>query len=76
MKRTIIGCCLFMVGAFSDIALLLFSGYFSTTIGSYNIPPGRLMTTMDVYELTGPMYISTTILLIGLIILAIEYFRR
>ena len=74
MKKTIIGCCLTTIGTLGDLVVMLSSG--NNLVSGWSTPPGRFITTDVAIGMDTPFIISTIILVLGLIILAIEYFKK
>ena len=76
MKKIIIGCCLMIVGAFADIALLISLSFHINTLGGWSNLPGKLIATI---ESTGasvlilPIIIATILFIIGMYFLSKEY---
>ncbi len=74
MKRTIIGCCLTIIGALGYLMVMIISGM--NLVSSWYTPPGRLMTTIADLDLTLPFVVAIVLLVLGLIVMAIEYFKK
>lgn len=78
MKKIITGCCLTIVGAFSNIALLISISFHVNKLGGWADPPGKFMTAL---ESTGasllifPMTIATILLVVGLYLLLEDYLK-
>lgn len=78
MKKLIIGCCLVIVGAFSDIALLICASYHVSTLSGWSTPPGRFLTAVNetgLFVLIIPIIIATILFIIGMYILSKEYLK-
>lgn len=73
MKRTIIGCCLTCVGAFSNVALIITVCNHVKEIHGWSTPPGRFWTAAYDIGVIYPIAVSLLILVIGLFILGSEY---
>lgn len=79
MKKTIIGCCLTIVGVLSNVLFFICSSYYVDSLTGWSTPPGRFLTA---FEETGlsvlliPMIIATAIMVTGLSILLKEYFKN
>jgi hypothetical protein len=74
MKKTIIVCCLSTIGTLGDLVVMLSIG--NNLVSGWSTPPGRFITTVVAIGMAAPFIISTSILALGLIILAIEYFKK
>ena len=74
MKRAIIGGFLALVGTIWELAIIVFAG--NNLVSSWATPPGRLLTTISETGMTLPMAIASTLLLLGLVIMGIEYFKK
>ena len=74
MKRTLIGGILSTIGAIGDLVIILFIG--TNLVDSWSTPPGRFYTTISELGMMLPIIIATTLLVLGLVILAVEYFRE
>ena len=46
MKKIIIACCLMIVGAFADIALLISLSFHINTLGGWSNHPGKHIATI------------------------------
>lgn len=78
MKKIIIGCCLTMVGAFSNIALLISISFHVNKLGGWSDPPGKFMTAIEgtgASVLIFPMIIATILLGVGLYLLLEDYLK-
>ena len=76
MKRTIIGCCLTIVGAFSCIASMIFSGSHLSNVTGWSTPPGKFWTAVGEVGMNFPIIFSSFLFVIGLFILGLEYFKK
>ncbi len=74
MKRAIIGGFLSLIGTIWELAIIVFAG--NNLVSSWPTPPGRFLTTISETGMTLPMVMASTVLLLGLVIMAIEYFRK
>lgn len=73
MKRALIGGFLSLLGTIWGLAVLVAaSTNLVTSWGEY----GRLMTTVIEMGLTFPLILSAAFVLLGLAIMAVEYFRK
>lgn len=73
MKRTIIGCCLTCVGAFSNVALIIAVGNHVKEIHGWSTPPGKFWTAAYDIGAVFPVVFSLLIFVVGLFILGFEY---
>lgn len=76
MKKIIIGCCLMIVGALADIALLISLSFHINTLGGWSAPPGKLIATIEgtgASVLILPIIIATILFIIGIYFLFKEY---
>ncbi len=76
MKKIIVGCCLTIVGAFSDVALLICASLYINSVSGWSINAGKFITTVEntgLSVLIIPIIISTILLFMGLYILLEEY---
>lgn len=74
MKKVMIGSIILFVGAIWITTIL----YFAVThsVSSYFTPPGRLLSTVIFYDLVIPFYLSIIFLIVGIVILGLEYFKK
>ena len=73
MKKTLIGCSLSIVGALGYLAIMIFAG--NNLVSGWGTPPGRFLTTVSETEMVFPFITSLCILVVGLFILAVEFFK-
>ncbi|MGI5893518.1 MAG: hypothetical protein ACOX6P_02890 [Candidatus Merdivicinus sp.] len=74
MKRTIIGGFLALLGTIWGLAVILFVG--NNLVSSWPTPPGRFLTSVLELDMTLPFVISILFVLLGLVIMGIEYFKK
>ena len=74
MKTALIGGFLSLIGTIWALAVIIFVG--NNLVSGWSTPPGRFMTTVTETGMTFPLAISIILLLLGLVIMGIEYFRR
>jgi ABC-type sulfate transport system permease component len=74
MKKTIIGSAFSIVGALLCLGVMIFVG--NNLVSSWSTPPGRFYTTIAKTEMTFPFVISLFILITGLVILTVEFFKK
>lgn len=74
MKRALIGGFLSLIGTIWALAVIIFVG--NNLVSGWSTPPGRFMTTVTETGMTFPLAVSIILLLLGLVIMGIEYFRR
>lgn len=73
MKKAIIGGFLSLIGTIWGLAIIVFAG--NNMVSGWSTPPGRFLTTVSESGMTLPMVIAF-LLLAGLLIMGIEYFRK
>lgn len=71
MKKTIIGGVLAIIGILGHLAVIIIAA--KNMASEWSTPPGRLLST--VCEL-GMLFIFFAILITGLVVLGIEYFKK
>ena len=74
MKRALIGGFLSLIGTIWALAVIIFVG--NNLVSGWSTPPGRFMTTVTETGMTFPLTVSIILLLLGLVIMGIEYFRK
>ena len=74
MKRALIGGFLSLIGTIWALAVIIFVG--NNLVSGWSTPPGRFMTTVTETGMTFPLAVSIILLLLGLVIMGIEYFRK
>ena len=74
MKRAIIGGFLSLIGTIWELAVIIFAG--NNMVSGWSTPPGRFMTTIIETGMSFPMVVASVLLVLGLVILGIEYFRK
>lgn len=74
MKRTLIGGFLALIGTIWELAVILFAG--NNLASAWSTPPGRFFTTVLETGMLFPFVLATALLVAGLAILLVEYFRR
>lgn len=74
MKRAIIGGFLSLVGSIWALAVLLCAN--SHAISEWVTPPGKLMTQLNESGLTSWFTASIIVTALGIVLMAIEYFRK
>ena len=74
MKRVLIGCTLSFLGTIWGLASILFVG--NNLVSSWVTPPGRFLTTVFETGMTVPFTISLLLVIVGFIIMGIEYFKK
>lgn len=76
MKRAMIGGFLTLIGTIWCLAALLTAGVNVENVDSWHTPPGRFGTALLETGMMAPFVLAVLLLLIGLVILGIEYFRK
>ena len=74
MKRVLIGGFLSLLGTIWGLAVTLFVG--NNLVSGWSTPPGRFLCSVFELEMTLPLAISVLFILLGLVILGIEYFKK
>jgi hypothetical protein len=74
MKSVLIGGFLYLIGTLGDLAV--FNTAANNMASGWNTPPGRFLTTVSELGMTSLLICSSMILALGLIIMAIEYFKK
>ena len=74
MKRAIIGCFLSLIGSILTLAVVFTAG--NNLVDGWATPPGRLLTTISELGLTFLFAISTLLVIVGILIMVIEFFRK
>jgi len=74
MKRAIIGGFISLIGTIWGLAIVVFAG--NNMVPGWSTPPGRFLTTIMETGMTIPLVIASLLLLIGLVVLGIEYFKK
>ena len=74
MKRVLIGGFLSLIGTIWELAIIVFVG--NNLVSGWSTPPGRFLSTVIETGMTSPMIIATLLLLVGLLIMGIEYFKK
>ncbi|HIV19309.1 MAG TPA: hypothetical protein IAC82_08420 [Candidatus Merdivicinus intestinigallinarum] len=69
MKRVVIGGLLFLTGTVGTLSILLFAG-------NERIYPNSSLDTIEEFGMTLPFWFSVLLVLLGLVILGIEYFKK
>ena len=71
MKKTLIGCCLILAGAMGVSAFSICAAL--TPRSGWTTPPGRFWTAIMEGDLVFPFSISLLFIILGLILLVIEF---
>lgn len=74
MKRAFIGGFLSLIGSIWALAILLLAS--NNLVSGWSTPPGRLLTTISELQMMPWFLISVAFILLGIVIMAIEYFRK
>ena len=74
MKKAMIGGFLSLIGTIWGLAIIVFAG--NNMVSGWSTPPGRFFTTISESGMTLPMVIAFLLLVAGLLIMGIEYFRK
>lgn len=76
MKRALIGGFLSLIGSVWALAALLTAGAYVQQVNSWYTPPGRYGTAVLESGMTVPLVVGGVLLLLGLVIMGVEYFKR
>lgn len=74
MKRTVIGASLTLYGTIWGLAIIIFTS--NNMVSGWSTPPGRFLTTIAVTGMSLPFSAAFIFMLLGLIIMGIEYFKK
>ena len=74
MKRALIGCFMALLGTLWGAGVMYAASQMLVT--SWNSSVGRLMTTILEQGLLLPFVIAALFLMLGLVIMAVEYFKK
>ncbi|MFI3227725.1 MAG: hypothetical protein R3Y09_10025 [Clostridia bacterium] len=74
MKKVLIGGFISLIGTIWCLAIILFAG--NNLVSSWNTPPGRFLSTVFATGMTAPLLIAIILLVCGVVIMGIEYFKK
>lgn len=74
MKKVLIGGFLSLIGTIWALAIIIFAG--NNLTSAWSTPPGRFLTTVIELGMATPMVFAFVVLLWGLLIMCVEYFRK
>ena len=74
MKRTLIGCWLTLLGTLWGAGVIIAAS--QMLVNSWDPAVGRLITTITEHQLTVPAVVSLAFLILGLLIMAVEFFKK
>ncbi len=74
MKKAVIGGFLSLLGTIWGLAVILFVG--DNLVSGWTTPPGRFLATVMATGMTFPLLLSAVFLILGIAIMAVEYFRK
>ena len=74
MKKTIIGGVLAIIGTLGHLAVIIIAA--KNIASEWSTPPGRLLSTVCELGMLGILFIFFAILITGLVVLGIEYFKK
>lgn len=74
MKKAIIGGFISLLGTIWDLAIIMAAS--NDLVSGWSTPPGRLLTTISELGVMPFFVISNVFLLLGLVVMAIEYFKK
>ncbi len=74
VKRALIGGFLSLLGTIWGVVVLLYVA--DNWVSNWYTPPGRFLTTVWETGMTAPFVLAMALLLAGLVILGIEYFKK
>lgn len=74
MKRALIGGFISLLGSIWTLAILVVAG--NNLTSGWSTPPGRLMTTVIEMDMMPWLVVSAALLLCGMGMMLIEYFRK
>ena len=73
MKRAVIGGFLSLIGSIWALAVVFFAG--NNLVDGWSTPPGRFLTTISELGLTFLFALSILLVIVGILIMVIEFFR-
>ena len=76
MKRTLIGGFLSLLGTIWGLPVWLSVANNLDETDNWYTPPGRVLTTVANMGLTVPLVLAVLLLVLGLVILAVEFFKK
>lgn len=74
MKKALIGGFLSLIGSIWALAVVFIAG--SNLATSWQDPPGRFLSTVAEMNLTFVFFLSILFVVIGIVIMAVELFRK
>lgn len=74
MKRAIIGGFISLIGSIWTLAVIISANNY--TINGWSTPPGKFLTQIAESDLTLWFGISIALVVLGIVIMIIEYFRK
>ena len=73
MKRAVIGGFLSLIGSIWALAVVFIAG--NNLVDGWSTPPGRFLTTISELGLTFLFALSILLVIVGILIMVIEFFR-
>lgn len=74
MKRVLVGGFISLIGSIWALAIIFLAG--NNLTSGWSTPPGRLLTTISELNMTPLFAVSVVLVLFGIILMIIEYFRK
>lgn len=74
MKKALIGGFISLLGTIWGLAVIIFTG--NNLVSGWSTPPGRFLTTVSELGMTVPFVISILFVVLGLAVMAVEYFKK
>ena len=74
MKRAVIGGFLSLIGSIWTLAVVFIAG--NNLVDGWSTPPGRFLTTITELGLTFLFAISVLLVIVGILIMIVEFFRK
>lgn len=74
MKKAIIGGFISVIGAMGNLSVFIIAA--DNMLSGWSTPPGRLLSTVSEIGMTPLMVFSCILIIIGLIIMGIEFFKK
>ena len=74
MKRALIGGFLSLIGSIWALAIMFIAG--NNLVSGWSTPPGRFLTTVMKMDLMFLLILSVMLVILGMIIMAVEFFRK
>ena len=74
MKKVLIGGFISLIGSIWALAIIFIAG--KNLVSGWSTPPGRFLTTVMKMDLMFPFILSVVLVIIGMMIMVVEFFRK